>query len=133
MNLRMARIGMALLCLVAGPASAAVFVWTGAASSDWGNGNNWNTVGCSVDCYPHTTDDDAIIGDDESELEIELDDDYTIDDMTLTPYPGEVRFIMSTSPSTARELSCDSIVINGFADTYVWANVKVVARQTDTP
>ncbi len=89
-----------LLCAAAGQASAAVFFWTGAASGYWGNENNWDNAGCSVDCYPHTTDDDVLI---DAEDTIILDGDYDIEDLTVSDV------ILLTTDSTARTVTCESI------------------------
>ncbi len=111
--------------------AAGTFIWDQTNGRIWSTENNWTAPAtCTADCYPHTTDDDAIV-EDGSTSTIELDDDYTIDDLTFSSgVSHDIQLIENGEPST---LSCDSIVIESDSEVRVRAQVKVVARKTGDP
>ncbi|RJP32742.1 MAG: hypothetical protein C4547_13580 [Phycisphaerales bacterium] len=126
--LRVLVAALVVLVPAASVLAAGTFIWDQPPGNGvWSNEDNWTAPAtCTADCYPHTTDDDAII-DDERQPTLTLDDDYTIDDLTVSSG------LIIAIAGQGYQLSCDSIVIDSGSELSVWDQVKVVARKTGDP
>ena len=93
-------------------AAAALYTWIGGAAGNWSDETQWTaTVGlCSVDCYPKTTDDDAVVG--TEGVIVTLTESVTIDDLTFSG-DGASAMTVKSDGATVIRVTTDSIVIDG--------------------
>jgi len=120
---------LVVLLPVAPAAATGTFVWDqDGVNPVWSNEDRWTPpTGCPSDCYPHTSDDDGVI-DADGAATIYVDDDYTIDDLTFDAV-GYERSVHSDDDQTARELSCDTVVLSGLNEVYVQERAGITARE----
>ncbi len=104
--------GTVLCLMIAGAALGAIYTWTGDSyecqTNDncvWQERDNWYTSAGFPPYYPHSTIDDAQIGD---AVTIKLLDDEAIDDLYLSD-AGQQTF---TTNDQAWTVTCDTITIS---------------------
>ncbi|RJP34502.1 MAG: hypothetical protein C4547_10780 [Phycisphaerales bacterium] len=118
----------AVLVMLVGVAAAgaATYYWDQYDDGRWSHEANWTgPASCTALCYPFTTNDDAIIKPD-STSGIGLDGDYTIDDLAFDN-AGRGRSVNQYGIS-ARQLSCESIVLTAESEVFVTEGVTIIAR-----
>jgi len=109
MNAKMIRCAMVALMLMSGSAMATVYTWTG-GSGDWHDNTKWTcSPSCAPTSYPSTTDDDAIFTSDLN-VEVTLEADFEIDDLSLSGGLDSEFDLRFTTDNQQRTVTCDTIV-----------------------
>ncbi len=129
--IRLALVALVAMLVAIGAAVADTYTWDQYADGDWSDVTRWTHSGggeCTI-CFPHTSDDDAIITNEGNEdNEIYLDDDYEIEDLTFSSVALDDNIVYSDNDNTARELTCDTVVLTGPSEVFVWENVTIIAE-----
>ena len=116
MNPRLHRVIMLTLCVLGAGFMGGVFTWDAPSGvGDWGVPGNWDVVGCiEAFCVPDSTSDDAIFP---ATFEVTLDDDYAIDDITISDPGGDESDPggVFDGDGTVFTVTADSITLTGGA------------------